>query len=170
MMGSEGTIAFGVNSVEAQFSQFKQSVLSPPEKPKKVELPKKVETIMAAPDAPEPEGGEIEVETEEVEIPHEKKEEIEDYTCIKINSQESRVEFCEKEFSGKNANSTACAGKFCDMCCFSKSKNLGECKLKCEEATVKQTIKTVDLEKCSKPIPNQTDEFNLEACKNCCNT
>lgn len=43
MKQSEGSIAFGVNNIEAYFSQIKQSVMSPPIKPKeskkKVEVP-----------------------------------------------------------------------------------------------------------------------------------
>lgn len=84
---------------------------------------------------------------------------------------ETRLNFCEKEFAGRNKNSENCLNNFCDMCCvLSQSKNAGECKNKCDKATVKQKISPTEMEKCAKLIPNQTDDFNLEGCKNCCNT
>lgn len=54
---------------------------------------------------------------ESEEVPIEKKEEIEDYLCIKSNTNETRGIFCEKQFGGKNKNAEVCVNKFCDLCC-----------------------------------------------------
>lgn len=76
---AEGTLAFGVNGLEAYFSQVKQSVLSPPVKPVeiKTEAPKPVAKDNGPPTDMPVEEQESE-EIEKIEEGHEKIEEIED--------------------------------------------------------------------------------------------